>query len=91
MFWDMEVRDNETFIIHRRGYPFYQRLGTEYDTINKKVWHKIAPDDKMAKLVVKYGKTNYEIREEITGEKYLWVTDNALFLAGIEGACEVDD
>lgn len=64
----------------------YDILETIEDRITKTFWHKLATNAQATELIIKNkAYSQWDIKEEITGKKYLWVTDQLLTLLHIQG------
>ena len=89
MFWDQEVRDVSTAISPSYLPPVYSILETVTDRITGVTWHKLLPNEKAIGLIVNSKANNsWELKAEITGKKFLWVTEQFLTLLAIQGAVE---
>lgn len=66
--------------------PKYELLETSKDPITGKVWHKLLTNSKASNLIKKSkAYSQWDIREEITGKKFFWVTSKFLTLLHIQG------
>lgn len=69
-----------------RTTPKYDILETVDDTITGTVWHKLLTNAKATSLIKKSkAYSQWEIREETTGKKFFWVTDQLLTVLHIQG------
>jgi hypothetical protein len=69
-----------------RTTPKYDILETVDDTITGTVWHKLMTNTKATDLITKSkAYSQWDIIEEITGKKFLWVTDQLLTVLHIQG------
>lgn len=69
-----------------RSAPKYDILETVDDTITGTVWHKLLTNEKASNLITKSkAYSQWEIKEENTGKKFLWVTDQLLTVLHIQG------
>lgn len=69
-----------------RSTPKYDILETVDDTITGTVWHKLLTNAKATELIPKSkAYSQWEIIEENTGKKFLWVTDQFLTVLHIQG------
>jgi hypothetical protein len=72
--------------------PTYYILETIDDRITKVTWHKILGNSKAIALIVAYKVfTHWEIKEEISGKRFIWVTDKLLTLLNIQGLQQAHD
>lgn len=61
-------------------------LETVYDRITGTKWHKLKTNHKATKLIINNkAYSQWDLKAEITGKKYLWVTDKLLTLLHIQG------
>ena len=72
--------------------PVCSILETVEDTITGITWHKLQTNSKATRLIAKSkAYSSWEIKAEITGRKYFWVTDKLLLLLKIQGLEQTDN
>lgn len=68
----------------------YTIIAHEYNVLTKKMWYKILPDNKCADFISRHPSVDAHVYYEITGERYLYITEKYATLLGIAGAVSRD-
>lgn len=90
MFWDQEVSVT-TATSPSYLPPLYWILETVTDRITGVTWHKLMANERAISLVLNSkAKNSWEIKAEITGKKFVWVTEQLLTLLHIQGLQQID-
>jgi hypothetical protein len=91
MFWDQEIDDISAVSPHYLP-PVYAILETVEDRITGITWHKLMTNEKATRLILKSkAYSSWDLRQETTGKKFLWVTKQFLTLLHIQGLQKVDN
>lgn len=68
----------------------YTIIDREYNTLYKKLWYKILPDQRCLTFIKQHPSADAHVHYEITGESYLYITEKYATLLGIAGAVSRD-
>jgi hypothetical protein len=72
--------------------PLCWILKTVEDRDTGTVWHKLMTNEKATRLILKSkAYSSWDLRQETTGKKFLWVTKQFLTLLHIQGLQKVDN
>ena len=66
--------------------PKYNILETITDPVTGTTWHKLKTNAQATELIIKNkAHSQWEIRDENTGKKFFWVTDQLLTILHVQG------